>query len=694
MAFSRGLTTLSFLLLSFFTLTLLVQARLNLDPSDHDAFFIIQKDLGANGQRISTASPCNSTGVFCERRVSKNSYVLRITRIVFKSLQLTGFLSPAIGRLSELRELSLPNNQLVDQIPSQIVDCRKLEILTLQNNQFSGEVPSELSLLIRLRELDLSSNKFSGNLNFLKYFPNLEKLSLADNLFTGKVPASLRSFRNLQFFNISGNIFLEGPVPVMNGLEYSSSELVGKNTVPRRYILAKDSTRGNQTPKGAPAPSPTLPPHKKHNKAKRKLSGWILGFLAGALAGSFSGLVFSVMFKLLLALIKGRGRDSGIAIFSSWIKKSDLTFLEKEDGLASFEVIGKGGSGEVYKAELPESNGKIIAIKKIIQPPKDAAELSEEDSKLMNKHMRQIKSEIQTVGHIRHRNLLPLLAHLARPDCHYLVYEFMKNGSLHDMLHEVSLGNRELDWPARHKIALGVAAGLEYLHMSHTPRIIHRDLKPGNVLLDDDMEARIADFGLAKAVPDAHTHVTTTNVAGTVGFIAPEYHQTFKFTDKCDVYSFGVVLGVLVMGKLPSDEFFQATAEMSLVKWMKNVMTSENPTRAIDPKLIGKGFDEQMLLVLKIACFCTLENPKERPNSKDISFRIRTGFLDSTDLSNKREMCRCISVIRNKIGQWISSTFGRTRQQGGRLVGGNDGADIIAKLGWRTDVEARTMKWS
>jgi serine/threonine protein kinase len=198
----------------------------------------------------------------------------------------------------------------------------------------------------------------------------------------------------------------------------------------------------------------------------------------------------------------------------------------------------------------------------------------------------------------------------------------MKNGSLQDMLTKVERGEAELDWLSRHKIALGVAAGLEYLHMSHSPRIIHRDLKPANILLDDDMEARIADFGLAKAMPDAQTHISTSKVAGTVGYIAPEYHQIFKFSDKCDIYSFGVMLGVLVMGKLPSDDFFQHTDEMSLVKWMRNTIISENPKDAIDARLIGNGFEEQMLLVLKIACFCTMDNPKERPDSKNVRIML------------------------------------------------------------------------
>jgi hypothetical protein len=564
--------------------------------------------------------------VFCERRLNNNeSYSLRVTKLVFKSKQLKGTLSSAIGKLTELKELSLSNNKLVDRIPLSIVDCRKLEILNLANNLFSGEVPSELPSLIRLRFLDISGNKLSGNLNFLRYFPNLETLSVADNHFTGRVPASVRSFRNLRQFNFSGNRFLEG-VPVNQKiLEYQDTD----DTVPKRYILAENSNssatrRTRHSPAGAPAPGPTGAGGKqKHKKSKRKLAGWILGFIAGAFAGILSGFVFSLLFKLALALVKGKGKGSGPAIYSSLIKKAeDLAFLEKEDGLASLEIIGRGGCGEVYKAELPGSNGKMIAIKKIIQPPKDAAELAEEDSKILHTKMRQIKSEIDTVGQIRHRNLLPLLAHISRPDCHYLVYEFMKNGSLQDMLTKVERGEAELDWLSRHKIALGIAAGLEYLHVSHSPRIIHRDLKPANILLDDDMEARIADFGLAKTMPDAQTHISTSKVAGTVGYIAPEYHQIFKFSDKCDIYSFGVMLGVLVMGKLPSDDFFQHTDEMSLVKWMRNTIISENPKDAIDARLIGNGFEEQMLLVLKIACFCTMDNPKERPDSKNVRIML------------------------------------------------------------------------
>ncbi|KAL4588452.1 hypothetical protein LXL04_001342 [Taraxacum kok-saghyz] len=305
-----------------------------------------------------------------------------------------------------------------------------------------------------------------------------------------------------------------------------------------------------------------------------------------------------------------RNARNTIYRFSQLVTAKELTFLETDEGVALLQIIGRGTCGDVYMCELPKREVNAIAIKK--------TELSKDNTERINWQMRRIKAEIQTIGQTRHRNLLPLLAHVSGPECHYLVYKYMKNGTLQDILTQVKEGSREFDWLARHRVALGVAVGLEYLHISHSPRIIHRDIKPRHVLLDDDMEARITGFGLARAIPDANTHMTSSSVAGTLGYIAPEYHQTMEFSDKCDIYSFGVLLAALVMGKFPSDEFFQQTYDISLVKWMRNVMSSENPKQAVDPKLLGNGYEEQMLLVLKIACFCTLDNAKERPNSKDV----------------------------------------------------------------------------
>ncbi|KAG2308823.1 hypothetical protein Bca52824_028571 [Brassica carinata] len=610
------------LILAVLSLLLLASpfvSSVEIDSSDLKALQIIETELGVNTQRSSSSgsiNPCGRGGVSCERRHSDatGEYVLRVTRLVYRSRSLMGTISPVIGTLSELKELTLSNNKLFGGLPLDVLSCKKLEVLDVRNNGFSGQVPGNFSGLINLRILDLSSNKFSGSLNFLNNLLSLESISVANNLFSGKIPEPAVSFNNIRFFDFSGNRFLESPVPVMSKIKKLQTSLHQT----RRFLAETPSTNSTSKATKEAPPKPEKKKKKKKNKRK-KVAAWILGFVVGGIGGIISGVVFSLIFRLILRAIRGPEKPPGPSIYSPLIKRAeDLAFLENEESLASLELIGRGGCGEVFKAELPGSNGKIIAVKRVTQPSKDAAELVDEESKSLNKFMRQIRSEINTVGQIRHRNLLPLLAHVPRPECHFLVYEYMKNGSLQDILTDVAAGNKELTWPARHKLAIGIAAGLEYLHMESNPRIIHRDLKPANVLLDDDMEARIADFGLAKAMPDAVTHITTCKLSGTVGYIAPEYHQTLKFTDKCDIYSFGVILGVLVIGKLPSDEFFQHTDEISLIKWMRKVLTSENPSLAIDPKLMGQGFDEQMLLVLKIACYCTLDDPKQRPNSRDV----------------------------------------------------------------------------
>ncbi|RCV21280.1 hypothetical protein SEVIR_4G190200v4 [Setaria viridis] len=414
-----------------------------------------------------------------------------------------------------------------------------------------------------------------------------------------------------------------------------------RTATPHRYVLAEKSNatgsgaKNRSSPATSNATSPTQAParpavpSKHHRSHKHRVRNWIIGFVVGSLAGVISGLVLSVLFRLTLNCIRGRYRSrSGVTIFTpKLIRRAEhLAFLEKEDGLASLAVIGRGGCGEVYKAQLPvEREGvepRFIAIKKIKKQNSDTPNnLSDEESRQLDKWSRQIQSEIRTVGHIRHRNLLPLAAHVPRPDCHYLVYEYMKNGSLHHALKADGSGSgvAGLSWPARLRVAVGVAAGLEYLHVSHVPQIIHRDLKPANILLDDDLEPRIADFGLAKAMPDAQTHVTSSHVAGTLGYIAPEYHQTFKFTAKCDVYSFGVILAVLATGKEPSDPFFTQTDEVvGLVKWLRRVMLAGKHAEAIDPAIAGAQNEESIVLVLRIAVFCTADEPKERPSAKEV----------------------------------------------------------------------------
>ncbi|MED6152137.1 Leucine-rich repeat receptor-like serine threonine tyrosine-protein kinase [Stylosanthes scabra] len=182
--------------------------------------------------------------------------------------------------------------------------------------------------------------------------------------------------------------------------------------------------------------------------------------------------------------------------------------------------------------------------------------------------------------------------------------EVYKNGNLEDFLKRDQKGRNKLDWLLRYKISIWVGVGLEYLHINYRPRIIHQDLKSGNILLDDDMEARIADFDLAMAMPDDQSQVVLSNVGDIIGYIAPKYYTMGVFNDKCDIYSFSVMLGVSVTGKFSLGEFFCQECAISLVHWMRNI-TSENLNVVIDPILVGNGFENRMFCVLRIGSLCT-----------------------------------------------------------------------------------------
>ncbi|GKB16026.1 leucine-rich repeat receptor-like serine/threonine/tyrosine-protein kinase SOBIR1 [Tanacetum coccineum] len=426
--------------------------------------------------------------------------------------------------------------------------------------------------------------------------------------------------------SIHARLYLDPKDHEMPQLE--SPNGIDNKLVSKLYIFAETNSKSNSNDLQAPTPAPTIEPFQKHNDKdkKKKIISWVLALSAAII----------VVVAIVVVAVRRKKKSVKRSSMFDQLGKADeaFAFLKfKKDAVSSLEIIGRGGSGVVYKAKMPD--GRTVAIKKIVRRPMEGELVGGDtttsslnytrslnnNTMSLNTKLGQVRSEILTVGQMRHRNILPLLGHVSRPDCDYLVTEFMKNGSLQDLLLEVKEGRREFDWLARHNVALGVAHGLEYMHMNFISRIVHRDLKPANILLGNDMEAKIADFGIAKSIPDTETHMTSSKLSGSLGYIAPEYHQTMKFDEKCDVYSFGVLLAVLVMGKLPSDEFFRQS-EFSLLKWMRNVMIGEDPKQAIDLKILGNRYEEQMLSVLKLACSCTLNNLQESPTSRDVGILL------------------------------------------------------------------------
>ncbi|XP_021895021.1 receptor-like serine/threonine-protein kinase At1g78530 isoform X2 [Carica papaya] len=273
---------------------------------------------------------------------------------------------------------------------------------------------------------------------------------------------------------------------------------------------------------------------------------------------------------------------------------SDM-LLKKVLKLSNKDIIGSGGYGTVYKLAINES--AAFAVKRLNRGT------AERD--------RGFERELEAMVDIKHRNIVTLHGYYTAPHYNLLIYELMPNGSLDSFLHD----KKELDWPARYKIALGAARGISYLHHDCIPHIIHRDIKSSNILLDQGMEARVSDFGLATLMEPDKTHVSTF-IAGTFGYLAPEYFDTGKATAKGDVYSYGVVLLELLTKKKPTDEaFFEEGTK--LVTWVKGVIQDKREENVIDSSLQSYPIDE-INHVFNIALMCLEPEPAIRPTMAEV----------------------------------------------------------------------------
>ncbi|KAE8658553.1 Leucine-rich repeat receptor protein kinase EMS1 [Hibiscus syriacus] len=267
-----------------------------------------------------------------------------------------------------------------------------------------------------------------------------------------------------------------------------------------------------------------------------------------------------------------------VAMFQQPLLK--LTLGDIVEGTSHFcktNIIGDGGFGTVYKAKLP--SGKTVAVKKL--------------SQAKTQGNREFIAEMETLGKL-------------------LVYEYMINGSLDLWLRNRTGALDILDWPKRFKIAVGAARGLAFLHHGFIPHIIHRDIKASNILLSEDFEPKVADFGLARLISACETHVST-DIAGTLGYIPPEYGQSSRCSAKGDVYSFGVILMELVTGKEPTGPDFKEIEGGNLVGWVSKKTRMGQAADVLDAMALNVDSKQMMLKVLSIAQVCLSENPANRP---------------------------------------------------------------------------------
>ncbi|KAI4379176.1 hypothetical protein MLD38_005506 [Melastoma candidum] len=297
-----------------------------------------------------------------------------------------------------------------------------------------------------------------------------------------------------------------------------------------------------------------------------------------------------------------------------WFMYEEL--VRATDGFAYENLLGEGGFGSVYKGCLPD--GKEIAVKQL----KIGSGQGD----------REFKAEVEIISRIHHRHLVTLVGYCISDNQRLLVYDFVPNNTLYFHLH--GKNRPTLDWATRMKIAAGAARGVAYLHEGCHPRIIHRDIKSSNILLDNNFEARVSDFGLAKLAADANTHITT-RVMGTFGYMAPEYASTGKLTEKSDVFSFGVVLLELITGRKPVDQS-QPLGDESLVEWARPLLNHALEKGAfeglLDPRLEGNFVKDELLRLIEAAAACIRHSAAKRPSMGQVVRALDT--LTKEDLTN------------------------------------------------------------
>ncbi|KAM1652161.1 hypothetical protein ACFX1X_004886 [Malus domestica] len=339
-------------------------------------------------------------------------------------------------------------------------------------------------------------------------------------------------------------------------------------------------------------------------------------------------------------------------------REQDLKGLDLQTGFFGFKQIkaatnnfdaanklGEGGFGAVYKGEL--SDGTIIAVKQLSSKSKQGN--------------REFVNEVGMISALRHPNLVRLYGCCIERNELLLVYEYMENNSLAHSLFGPEESLKKLDWNTRQKICVGIAKGLAFMHEESTLKIVHRDIKTTNILLDKDLNPKISDFGLAKLDEEEKTHIST-RVAGTIGYMAPEYALWGHLTDKVDVYSFGVVALELISGK-NNIKFRPYENYVCLLDWAFVLQQTGNLMELIDPKL-GSDFNkEQAMRMIKVAILCTNPAPALRPTMSAVVSMLEgraivhelninpsiygdeMRFESLRDESNSRSACETESLI-------------------------------------------------
>uniref|UniRef100_A0A453A5Q1 non-specific serine/threonine protein kinase n=1 Tax=Aegilops tauschii subsp. strangulata TaxID=200361 RepID=A0A453A5Q1_AEGTS len=560
-------------------------------------------------------------------------YLPALTTVELQSNYLTGHLPEDDSIPAEERKmlslLNLSSNRFNGSLPSSVGIFSSLQTLLLSGNQLAGGIPPEVGRLKRLLKLDLSGNNLTGEVpGEIGECTSLTFLDLSVNQLTGAIPgARLAEIKVLNYLNVSWNK-LDGGVPAeMGGMksltaaDFSHNDLSG--VVPQSGQFAyfnATSFAGNPRLCGT-----TIASSNPCNLTSMSGPGRLkLAAALGLLACSVAFAAAAVATTRSAMQRRRRQRGSGGWRMTAFQQKVSFGWSDVVQCVKENHVVGRGGAGTVYRGTMP--GGESVAVKRITATGGGGGDDG------------GFSAEVRTLGRIRHRHIVRLLAICSSGDgkSNLLVYEYMAQGSLGDVLHGEGGEGNVMAWATRLRVATEAAMGLCYLHHDCSPAILHRDVKSNNILLDQGMEAHVADFGLAKYLRHGAASECMSAIAGSYGYIAPEYAYTLKVDEKSDVYSFGVVLLELITGHRPVGPHLGEDGSLDLVQWVRArvdaVGHGGGVEAVLDPRLGGDVPAWEAAQALFVGMLCVQEQSVERPTMREVVHMLQQAKLPPPSL--------------------------------------------------------------
>ncbi|XP_041026906.1 probable LRR receptor-like serine/threonine-protein kinase At3g47570 [Juglans microcarpa x Juglans regia] len=537
----------------------------------------------------------------------KSLYTLSLDRN-----KLFGHIPTCISNLTSLRHLYLGFNQLTSTIPLNLWSLKYLLEVDLSSNSLSGLLSLKIGDMKVLRILDLSRNQLSGNIPItISGLVDLTSLSFAVNQLEGSIPESFGELLSLEILDLSSNN-LSGRIPksleallYLKYLNVSFNNLRGKVPTGGPFVhFGYDSFISNDALCGAPRLQAPPCENDSPKKTKAKVSH-LMKYLLPAIGLAMLVVIPSLAYKVCKTKNPRFPVQADLYNLTTWRRISHQELLLATERFNSSNLLGEGSFGSVYKGTLLD--GMNIAVKVINLQVEGA--------------FKCFDAECEVLRNARHRNLVKIITICSNVDFKALVLEYMPNENLEKWLYSDDCC---LNFLQRLNIMIDVASALEYLHYGYSTVIVHCDLKPSNILLDVDMVAHVADFGMAKLLGDEDSMMQTMTLA-TLGYMAPEYGLGGVVSARGDVYSYGILVIETFTRKKPTDDMF--AGEMSLKRWVNEALPIST-IDIVDASLLGNegysiALEECISSMMGLALDCCAELPEQRTNMKIILAKLK-----------------------------------------------------------------------